>query len=108
MNSQSEPNTPAGHVPEKPEKFSLSGTPNLLKKFLFPEEKKTDKSKKGTWSFLPLIPLAAPEKPKKKGLPENFADDLMELEMDIERDNVEIETVNKLTELYLVRSIPSS
>jgi hypothetical protein len=55
MSWQSEPNTPAGHVPQKPEKFSLSGTPSLLKKFLFPEEKKTDKSKKGTKAHLPLM-----------------------------------------------------
>ena len=40
---------------------------------------------------------------RKKKLPENFAEDLLNLELDIEQEDVEIKTVMKLLELYAVK-----
>lgn len=39
----------------------------------------------------------------KKTLPPNFAEDLLDLELEMERENVNIESVKKLIELYTVK-----
>jgi hypothetical protein len=42
---------------------------------------------------------------EKKRLPNNFAEDVLILEIEMERKNVQIQKLNKLLELYAVTSI---